>query len=203
MKYLYYRRYILRIISLIVIGCGFLLLAPLLYDSYQKANAVQAGFDSSTPQQRPVLTGGPALTQGVPARITVPSVGVDLSVIIGSYDRATGSWTLTDTSAQYADQSMPLNNQRGNTLIYAHAVDELFGPLTALKKGDEAFATSVDGDRFRYRYLKREAVAPTHTSVVTEAGSPQLVLQTCSGSFSQNRELYYFKLESIDTKSRR
>lgn len=143
--------------------------------------------------QKPTLI--PAVI-GMPIHIAVPGVGVDLDVSPGSYDPSLGDWTLSYAEALHADSSMPINDSNGTTLIYAHALEGLFGSLPQLTPGMEAHITTDSGHRFRYRYQHHKAVSPSDTSVFTAKGAPTLVLQTCSGPWDTERSLYYFEFIS-------
>jgi len=60
-------------------------------------------------------------TKGVPVRIVVPALSLNLPVTPGSFDPNTEEWTLSDDSAYYATFSVPVNDSNGTTLIYGHA----------------------------------------------------------------------------------
>lgn len=135
---------------------------------------------------------------GVPTRLVIQSLGLDLVVGIGSYNASDGEWTLDATKAYYADVSMPSNDKSGTTLIYGHAQAPVFGDLHNLQPQSEAIVDSDTGYRFYYIYQSIQEVVPTDTSVFREDGDPILVLQTCSGDWDKYRSLFTFKLESVD-----
>jgi hypothetical protein len=71
-------------------------------------------------QPKPVVTvKAIAATQGIPIRVTVPSLNIDLPVAIGSYNPDDGNWTVDATQAYFADASMPVNNSNGIRLFMA------------------------------------------------------------------------------------
>lgn len=135
----------------------------------------------------------PEITQGVPTRIIVEGVGIDLPVSIGSYNPVDQTWTLSDDSAYYADVSVPANNNNGTTLIYAHAKPAVFGPLAGLQPGAPAEVHTENGYKFYYEYRSHANVSPDDTSVFTENGPPTLVLQTCTGIWDEQRAMYTFE----------
>src|SRR3954469_21396116 len=53
----------------------------------------------------------PILVSGLPVRIVIPSISIDLPIEQGFYDKATNSWTLTGYHAQFAMPSRIANNQ--------------------------------------------------------------------------------------------
>lgn len=189
------RRRIYTTVATLALITGAALFAPLAWMNLQNNQAVQASAGAQ-PSEALSLVQTPDVVQGVPVRVQVDSARINLPVITGSYNQKTGQWTLTNTSAQYADRSLPANNKAGTTLIYAHAEQNLFGRLSQLSPNSTAYVYTDNGYKFTYTLTTTEAVSPRQTSVITSEGAPQLLLQTCSGTFSQNRQLYYFKLQS-------
>ena len=139
-----------------------------------------------------------AATQGIPIRITIPSLNIDLPVAIGSYNPDDGNWTVDATQAYFADASMPVNNSNGTSLIYGHAQSAVFETLPQIQPDAEAIVTTDTGYTFHYRYTSVQEVAPTDTSVFSVTGTPKLVLQTCIGAYSELRALFSFKLVAIE-----
>ena len=156
---------------------------------------------AALPQPRPhlpVAVKAIPATQGIPIRITVPSLSIDLPVAVGSYDPNDGSWTVDATQAYFADASMPINNSNGTSLIYGHAQSSVFETLPQIQPNAEAVVTTDTGYAFHYRYTSVQEVQPTDTSVFTSVGQPKLVLQTCIGAYSELRAMFSFRLESIE-----
>ncbi len=135
---------------------------------------------------------------GIPTRIVIPSLAIDLSVGTGAYDAADGTWNVDTTQAYYADTSMPINNSNGNTLIYGHAQAPVFGRLPTIQPNAETNVYTDTGYVFRYIYQSMKEVVPTDTSVFKSTGLPTLVLQTCIGDWDNYRALFSFKLESVE-----
>jgi LPXTG-site transpeptidase (sortase) family protein len=138
-------------------------------------------------------------TQGIPTRVIVDSVGIDLPVQVGSYNPENQSWSLDMASAYYADVSMPINNGNGTTMIYGHAQSAIFETLPQVQPGAEASVYTDTGYIFHYEFISSKQVPPTDVSVFTANGPPTLVLQTCIGVYSELRGLYSFKLTRITT----
>lgn len=135
---------------------------------------------------------------GIPTRIVIPSLAIDLGVGVGAYNAADGTWNVDTTRAYYADTSMPINNSNGNTLIYGHAQAPVFGRLPTIQPNAETTVYTDTGYVFRYAYQSMTEVLPTDTSVFKSSGSPTLVLQTCIGDWDTYRALFSFKLESVE-----
>lgn len=138
-----------------------------------------------------------AAITGVPTRLAIPAIGVDLAVGVGSYNPVDGSWTLDAERAFYADESVPTNNNNGVTLVYGHAQQAVFGRLPESTDGTEATVYTDSGYVFRYVYTSRQDVAPTDTTILHSDGPPMLVLQTCSGPWDAYRTLLSFRFVSV------
>ncbi|MGH7156977.1 MAG: sortase [Candidatus Saccharimonadales bacterium] len=140
----------------------------------------------------------PQIVSGNPSFLSIPSLNKSLSIIPGTEDSKTGAWTLTWDKVQYATISPEPNNHEGNTLIYGHETSSIFTYLYRLRPGDTASVTTDNGYIFHYTYEGTYAVNPHDWSVFNYKGAPILTLQTCSGVFFQNRQMYQFSLSGFD-----
>lgn len=138
---------------------------------------------------RPVSYG--QILKGEPSNLAVPSLGISLNVIKG-WEKPNGLWVLTPNNVQYAIISPEPNNHEGNTVIYGHATTAIFGKLFQIKKGSTASITTSNGYIFSYRYEGTYSVNPFDFSIFSYKGAPILTLQTCSGTFYQNRQMFQF-----------
>jgi LPXTG-site transpeptidase (sortase) family protein len=181
----------LKLLAVTLILAGLTGLVPINY--YYLRNKAIAQH-SSVPVRHIKLK--PSAITGQPANLSVPSLGINLPVIKGLYDPASGQWTLSLDKAQFATPSTPPNNEAGNTLIYGHYRPEVFAYLHLITPGAHAVITTDNGYKFTYTFENTEAVEPTDTSIFSYKGKPRLTIQTCSGSFMQNRQMYYFRYDS-------
>lgn len=136
-------------------------------------------------------------TTGIPVRIVIPDIMLDVPVQTGTFDPATQEWTLSETSAYYASFSVPVNDSNGTTLIYGHAIPTMFEPLRGIKSGSVMDVYTDNGKIFTYTYDSMREVVPTDTSVLTDVGPPLLVLQTCTGPWDAYRALFQFQLRQV------
>jgi len=182
-------------LSILLFGSGVAIAAPigLSWLEQQQATATSSNVTVATPQTP--LKETPTLVKGIPRHISVSSLGIDVSIADGVYDERTGEWTLSDTSAFYATPTNPVNSDSGNTLIYGHNSDEIFGKLLKIQQGAEVTVTTDNGYVFTYVYTSTEAVRPTDTRPLVYEGKPRLTLQTCSGIWNQTRQMFYFDLK--------
>lgn len=132
---------------------------------------------------------------GQPVRIVVPSAAIDLPVVHGTQNKTTQVWSVSPSAANYAATTAQPNNQGGQTLIYAHATDNLFGPLLSLRPGAEALVYTANRHVLTYRYRESRDVTPHQTGIFADLKhGTGLVLMTCDGSVSQYRRLLAFNL---------
>jgi sortase (surface protein transpeptidase) len=155
----------------------------------QVARAAQAAEAKlQTPEAKPV--------QGVPVRIIIPSLSIDLPVVSQSYSNATKTWPVSSTDANYASNTAPVNNTHGETLIYGHSTRSIFGPLLNLTPDAAVYVYSDNGHVFKYSYAGSQDVTPYKLSIFNDmAKAPAgLKLITCDGPYFQYRRLMSFKL---------
>jgi len=150
----------------------------------------------------PKRLSGPELVKinlGIPTRVVVSSVNIDLPVKMGSYNSADQTWTLDNQSAFYADRSVPANDSNGSTLIYGHARFGLFAKLPEIAEGATAEVYTDSGKIFSYTFASSRQVKPDDTSIFVNSGAPTLALQTCSGPFDIYRTLVSFNLSGVSS----
>ncbi len=133
---------------------------------------------------------------GFPVNISIPgsypAININAPINPGYYNKSNSSWNLSETAAQFVVGSSQPNNIGGNTFIYGHYIPAVFAYLHLIKPGAIASITTSNGYIFNYRYINTYAVPPTDTSVLNNSITPVLTVQTCSGSYFQNRQMYIF-----------
>lgn len=193
--------YILKLSLINLIGLAFALycLNPLLF---HKTNTVALSRAQQKPFQPPALL-FPEVVSGLPVRLIIPGSAIDIPVDRGYYQASTDSWTLSGYRAQFAMTSTLPNNIEGNTFIYGHNNDFVFGSLRHYtpKIGAEALVFTTNDHEFEYDFVKSFSLAPYETNVINSNGPPMLTIQTCTGSLNQWRTMYQFnfiKVVSLD-----
>ena len=187
----------LTIIAVASMTLGLAGLAPLAYFHIQTKEALAKTATVQIPAVAPKPAPAPTLITGKPVHISIPSLSMELGVIDGVYNAKTGEWTLTSDKAQYAVPTVQPNNEDGNTLIYGHYRPQVFAYLHLIKPGATATITTDNGYAFTYTFQKSETIDPADTSIFLYKGAPRLTIQTCTGAFMQNRQMYYFSLTSV------
>ena len=187
---------ILLLIAIIATTTGLAGFAPLTYFWYENRTAL-AESDSTpiVPAQEPVPD--PTRITGKPASLSIPSLGIDLRVADGAYNTETAAWTLSNDKAHFALPSTQPNNLEGNTFLYGHYRRTVFAQLHKISPGAEVHLTTDNGHRFIYAYRENSTVDPTNADIFAYEGPPQLTIQTCSGTWFQNRQLFFFDLKQV------
>src|SRR5688572_11929836 len=145
----------------------------------------------------PALPQPPKEISGHPVRIRIPSRGIDLKVVDGYYNSTNKTWTLTNNMAHHGTMTPEPNNKQGNTFIYAHNRKGVFEGLNKMNIGDEAIVTTDNGHTFTYKFRVAYETNPKDNSLFSYEGAPILTLQTCSGVWYQNRQLFIFDLIGV------
>jgi hypothetical protein len=141
---------------------------------------------------------------GVPVRIVIPDssyhgVVVDLPIDEGYYDQSTETWTLSGYRAQFMMISSLANNYEGDTYIYGHNNDYVFGALRHVTPaiGSTALLYTSNGHIFSYSFVSVSNVGPNTTTVLNYQGPPVMTIQTCTGSFNAIRTLYKYNFVKV------
>ncbi len=177
--------------TLIVIGLSILCM--------KHVQALTPRFSTTTPHAELVssVVREPSDTGGIPIGITVPRLGLRLAVEPGQYNPASKTWNVSTSAAQYATITPPANTKSGNTFIYGHNLPAVFGRLPELSTGDMIILTTDTGHKLSYRLTSKRETNPNDDSLFYYSGPPIVTVQTCSGLFDQNRQLFTFELSGV------
>lgn len=188
--------YTLLVGGVILIGVGLMLaVGPIteLWRSKHVEHVATSPF-SVVANATPTVTTQQPLVSGEPVRIQIPALQIDLPVIDGYYNKNSKTWTLTKDKVQYAAITPQPNNQEGNTFMYGHNRPGVFNTLNKIKPGDEVSITTANGHTLTYIFRTSYETSPTDVSLFEYKGAPILTIQTCSGLWYQNRQLFTFDL---------
>lgn len=143
------------------------------------------------PPIKPVL-------RGLPVRLVIDRLELDLPVAKGEYDPTSGTWSISDTQAYYATPTPLLNDDAGTTLIYGHNDWRVFNILHLLDPGDTLRIYTEEGLVFHYVFRSAQNVEPTDVAAIRSDGPPKVILQTCTGNWNQWRRLFEFTLDRVE-----
>lgn len=183
-----------RLVPLVV--AAVILCIPLVQAGLNHRNISQAAQAAEVRLVKTKVAKEPAKISGIPNRIIVPDLSIDLPVQPQTYSKSTKSWPVSTAVANYADSTAPLNNSAGESLIYGHNTRGVFGPLLNLKPGALVYVYTDNGRLFKYEYQSSQDITPTKLTIFEEmAKAPAgLKLITCKGPLFEYRYLMSFKL---------
>jgi len=144
----------------------FITIVFLLFNLIQSSKILAADFDLS------------------PSHIIIPSLKISLPVTTVKITED-ATWEVSYEAASYGELTA-LPGNKGNTIIFAHALPRLFRTLPAIKKGD-LIHVFTQSDWFTYRVAETETINPDDLKILSENDSNQLILYTCTGPDWQKR----------------
>jgi sortase (surface protein transpeptidase) len=140
-----------------------------------------------------------AIISGLPTRIVIPSEQVDLPLLKGYYNPSNGGWNLSGYDGQFGMFSDLANDAAGDTFVYGHNNNFVFGALrhhTPLP-GALALVYTSNGHIFKYAFDSVTSVAPDDISILNYSGPPIMTIQTCTGSLNEWRTMYKFSFSGV------
>ena len=187
------------LIGLWLFALGFLLVTfPTVYKIVFTPKPTASTQITKTTINQPIDTGpfridekllGTSVPTQPPLRIVVPTRKVDLSIVEARV--VNGYWELSETTASHGVGSAN-PGQNGNIVVFAHARNELFGPLREIKKDEVVYILTKDR-WFRYRVEETKLVDPKEVEHIKPADTEQLTLFTCSGFLDTKRLIVHAK----------
>lgn len=134
--------------------------------------------------------------QEVPLRVTIPSVGINLDIVQSGIEN--GTWVVPEKSAGFAQGSSFLDQEHGNSIIFAHARYQMFRNLLDIKPNAEITIIGTD-NLYVYKVSSVEKILPDEIDKLESYGENHLTLFTCEGINDEYRLLV--KAKRIDTYS--
>ena len=156
-----------------VIGISFFIgsNAYLAYTSWKYSFAVTPPQVSSSSGSAPIF-------------IRMPQINISLPIDAG--DITNGTWNVSSKNATYLVRSAPPGTN-GNTVIYGHNLDTIFGRLRLAQKGHTVLLTTKDGAMHRYIISNVLTVSPNRVDLVLPTNLEILTIYTCTGFFDSQR----------------
>lgn len=120
----------------------------------------------------------------VPIEIIIPSINIDLKIDPGQI--INGVWQTSEKNATFLNSSAVPGNS-GNTVIYAHNKETIFGNLPYLSVGQEISIKLKSGKIFNYVVTEKYFVSPNRVDLVSPSNVEELTVYTCWGTFDSQR----------------
>lgn len=135
--------------------------------------------------------------QSLPNKIIIPSTLIILDV--KPAEIVFDTWNVRLDAASFGDNSA-LPGNKGNTIIFSHALSNLFGNLPNINLGD-TINVFTDLDWFVYKVTAKNIVDPENVDVLNPVHSNQLTLFTCTGPEYLQRFVVTAELQSNTSSS--
>lgn len=119
-----------------------------------------------------------------PKYIRIKSIGLNAGVSPGGYKD--GKWVLDDNLVLYLPSSDRLG-QGGNTILYAHNKENLFGNLKKVSVGDVVALGAANGEMYNYSIYSIEYIKPYQMEKISTNLKDTITLFTCDGWFDEKR----------------
>jgi LPXTG-site transpeptidase (sortase) family protein len=122
---------------------------------------------TKTPQEAKVV-----LKEELPVEIDIPSIGISLPIDVGAIKD--GVWQISYNHPTFLDTSAAPGSG-GNTVIYGHNKNNIFGPIRS------------DGKTYYYKVIKTDTVNPDNLEYVMPKNEEVLTIYTCTGFLDSKR----------------
>lgn len=130
-----------------------------------------------------IATSSPAANTDYPVFIDISGLP-RLPIVAGG--KVQGTWSIAANAANHVRTSS-IPGKQGNTIIYGHNTDTIFGKLVSVPVGSEITVTTSDGIHHTYTISETHEVDTWQTELLQPSKSEILTLYTCSGWFDSKR----------------
>lgn len=117
-------------------------------------------------------------------RIIIPRIKIDLPIISSEIKK--GEWETTTQGISYLKAS-PIPGETGNSILYGHNFDELFGKLSNLTPGDTIEIEYDDKSVKEFIIQSTQEVTPKQVDIIKPTTDTRITLYTCSGFMDSKR----------------
>lgn len=114
-----------------------------------------------------------------PVKITINDVGINVSVKVAQ------NYQFSDNEAIFIKSTQSIGT--GNSVIYAHNWDKLFGKLKRVKIGDDIAIFLANGKQVNYQVNQIHTVGAETINILKATPDLRLTLFTCTGFLDKDR----------------
>lgn len=119
-----------------------------------------------------------------PMSIEIKNVMPPVHLIAGQITN--GQWDLTDSQGLYLSSSAPIGSA-GNTVMYGHNTNQVFGKLLNAHLADVIIVTTSEKRMYKYKISKIKTVMPDAIEILNPTSDSRLTIFTCNGFFDSTR----------------
>lgn len=124
------------------------------------------------------------LSPSYPSWINIKKSKITALVAAGGYED--GKWILDKDFVLYLPTSSKLG-EGGNTILYAHSREKLFGNLKKASVGDIVILGDANGKMYNYSIYSMEYIKPNQIEKINTGIKDTVTLFTCDGWFDEKR----------------
>lgn len=119
-----------------------------------------------------------------PVTVRIPSLSIDLPVHTATIEK--GKWPASPTGIMHLSSS-PIPGEWGNSILYGHNWQNLFGPMKKIQKGDLVEVELSSGETRMFEVVMTDTVTPDQTHILSQSEDARLTLYTCTGFLDRKR----------------
>jgi LPXTG-site transpeptidase (sortase) family protein len=168
--------------ALIFLGAGFIL--------WGSARFINVPFSVSASkvlgEARSVETG-----QSWPKTIYIPKINKTLGISAGVV--SDNRWTISETGVSYLSTT-PVPGSAGNSVLYGHNKQDIFGKLVELQKDDVIYVVLGNGNFAKYSVVETKQVKPNQVEILNNTSDSRLTIYTCTGFLDSARFVVIAKM---------
>lgn len=174
-------------VSLFLIVVGFLFLFQGTLLLYQRHNPARVAF-AREPETHQVFSN----QEKKVVSLEIPRVGIFANVEEGSI--SDGKWKLSTESVMHLTSSVT-PGEVGNSIIYGHNWQSLFGKLDKVAVNDDIFVTLSSGEKIGFQVEYIYEVSPKQVDILKDVDHPRITIYTCSGFLDSKRLVVVGKIK--------
>lgn len=167
-----------REIIFVSLGILFITIGAFLLVRYQSLSLPLSKSDKDSFASESI--GGPSWPQW----ISIPNSKINAQIAAGGYKE--GKWILDKDFVLYLPTSGKLG-EGGNTVLYAHSRERLFGNLKKASIGDIVILGDANGKMHNYTIYSMEYIKPYQVEKIETNKKDTITLFTCNGWFDEKR----------------
>lgn len=140
----------------------------------------------------------PTMELGVPVAISLPRLGINLSILPGRYAPTTQKWLLDRSHAFYILPGTAPLNTSAVPLIYGHDIPAVFEDLDGIAPNEVMTITNNKGATLTFRYTGEDIVNPNEGAQLNAFPNDHktINLLTCYGEWFTQRRIMHFEYVS-------
>lgn len=169
----------MKLLAQLLIFTGFILYALAGYFIWLRNDPSRLAF-----QKYSAVAPANIEKKSLPTRIVIKDLHIDLPVLPAKITN--NVWQTTANGVSYLTSS-PLPGTKGNSIIYGHNWNSLFGNLVNSHPGEKVEIDYADGSKKTFTIAYTSVVTPDTASILAASKDKRITMYTCTGWFDSKR----------------